>query len=81
MQQFEDLNPAFQSTREAFVSLMAGLEDIRNYLSVDLSPNGIQAISDMVQEAQTHNQAVDDGIATIKQELGEFAAEYSGKSP
>lgn len=80
MKQFEDLNPAFQSARDSFVSLMAGLEDIRNYLSVDLSANGIQAISDMVKEAQTQNQAVDDSIAKVRQELGEFAAEYSGKS-
>lgn len=78
MKHFEDLSPAFQSTRESFVSLMAGLEDIRNYLSLDLSPTGIQTISDMVKEAQGHNQAVDEGIANIKQQLSEFAAEYSG---
>jgi len=51
MQQFEKLSPSFQSTREAFVSLMASLEDIQNYLSLDLSPTGIESVSDMVKEA------------------------------
>jgi chromosome segregation ATPase len=80
IKQFEDLSPVFQSTRESFVSLMASLEDIRNYLSLDLSPTGIATISDMVKEAQTRNQAVDEGLAKVKQEMGEFAAEYSGGS-
>ena len=80
VKQFEDLNPVFQSARESFVSLMASLEDIGNYLSLDLSPTGIAAISDMVTEAQKQNQFVDEGLAEIKKELAEFAAEYSGGS-
>jgi chromosome segregation ATPase len=78
MQQFEELNPAFQSTRESFVALMASLEDIQNYLSLDLSPSGIAAVADAVREAQTQNQAVDEGLAKIKQQMSDFAAEYRG---
>lgn len=78
VKQFEDLSPVFQSTRESFVSLMAGLEDIQNYLALDLSPTGIATISDMVKEAQAHNQAVDQGLAQVKQQMTEFAAEFRG---
>lgn len=79
MAQFQDLNPVFQSTRESFVDLMASLEDIRNYLALDLSPHGIETISDMFKEAQTQNTAVDEGIAKIKQEMTEFASNFSPK--
>jgi chromosome segregation ATPase len=80
MKQFEDLSPAFQAARASFVSLMASLEDINNYLSLDLSPTGISSISEMVKEAQGHNQAVDEGLAQIKQQMTEFAAEFRGGS-
>lgn len=78
VQYFEELRPTFESTREAFSSLAASLKDIRNYLSLDLSPTGIQSVSDMVKEAQTQNQALDEGLARIKQQLTEFAAEFRG---
>jgi hypothetical protein len=78
MQQFEELSPAFQSTRESFVSLMASLEDIRNYLALDMSPKGVSAVSDMVKEAQSQNQTVDEGLARIKQQMTDFAAEFRG---
>ena len=77
MQQFEDLNPVFQSARESFVSLMATLEDIRNYLALDLTPHGVETISDMVKEAQAQNAALDEGIAKIKQEMNEFVSKFS----
>ena len=78
MQQFEALSPAFQSARGAFVSLMASLEDIRNYLTLDLSATGILAVADIVKEAQGRHQAVDEGPARIKQEMTEFAAKFRG---
>jgi len=78
MQQFEELSPAFQSTRESFVSLMASLEDIRNYLALDMSPKGVSAVSDMVKEARSQNQTVDEGLARIKQQMTDFAAEFRG---
>ena len=78
MEQFGELEPVFQSTRTSFVSLMATLEDIRNYLGVDLSPSGIEAISEIAGDAKAQNQGVDDGLAEITKRLDEFAKEFSG---
>lgn len=77
MKQFEELAPVFQAARESFVSLMASLQDIRNYLALDLSPDGVRAVADMAKEAQAQNKAVDEGIAKVMQEMNDFAAKFS----
>ncbi len=77
MKQFEELGPVFQAARESFVSLMASLQDIRNYLALDLSPDGVRAVADMAKEAQAQNKAVDEGIAKVMQEMNDFAAKFS----
>ena len=78
VQHLEKLSPAIQKTRESFAALITSLEDIRNYLTLDLSPNGISAVGDMVKKAQTQNEAIDQGLADIEQQLNDFAAEFRG---
>jgi len=78
IQHLEVLSPALQKSRESFASLITSLEDIRSYLTLDLSPNGISAVEDMVKKAKTQNEAIDQGLADIKQQLTDFAAEFRG---
>jgi methyl-accepting chemotaxis protein len=75
---FQKISEASEALDEAYEPFMADLVDIENYLSADLTPQSIQLISDLieqaVQEAAVVNQRVDDVIKQIDDTVAKFGA-------
>ena len=69
MQRFSQINSSMEATDEVFYPLLIDLQDVKKYLSHDLTPEGIGSIKDIVGQANKDAKLVTTRIDATIDEL------------
>jgi hypothetical protein len=71
---FEKVAGSYQGVVEAYNPFLKDLQDIRTYLSNDLTPGGIKAIKPVADKAEVHANALNDSLTALQGQFNILAA-------
>jgi ABC-type Fe3+-citrate transport system substrate-binding protein len=76
---FDRISEASQALKEAYGPLMDDLTDIETFLSADLTPAGINTISDVIKKAGQDAAVVNKRIDEVIQQIDDTVAKFGRK--
>lgn len=80
-ERFDDLSQAMTDARDEFNPFLAQMEDLKAYLSNDLSMGGIDAIKDMANDTIDKQDDVIEKIEVVRKQLDALAKDLNTAGP
>lgn len=74
---YDEINAASQKTKEAYEPLMADLNDIKQYLGLDLSAASVAGIGDQVKKVKTGAGKVQESIDALLEVLDQLSTKLA----